>query len=83
MEAIIARSDELDGATVAWVETDLAVHLNRLAKAVATAIDARDAAIVTARAAGHSFREIGLATGLNHTVVMRIVQARSDEAGQS
>lgn len=83
MEAVIARSDELDGATVAWVETDLAVHLNRLAKAVTAATAERDAAIVTARAAGHSLREIGLATGLNHTVVLRIIRARADEAGES
>lgn len=75
LEAIIAKSDELDGATVAWVETDLAVHLNRLAKAVTEATAARNAAIVTASAAGHSLREIAMATGMAYATVGRIINA--------
>lgn len=75
LEAIIAKSDELDGATVAWVETDLAVHLNRLAKAVTEATAARNAAIVTASAAGHSLREIATATGMSYVTVGRIINA--------
>jgi len=49
------------------------VHLNRLAKAVTEATAARNAAIVTASAAGHSLREIATATGLSHVTVMRII----------
>lgn len=86
LEAIIAKSAELDGATVAWVvavdvfealnvETDLAVHLNRLAKAVTEATAARNAAIVTASAAGHSLREIAMATGMAYATVGRIINA--------
>ncbi len=75
IEAIIAKSDQLDGATVAWVETDLAVHLNRLAKAVTEATAARNAAIVTASAAGHSLREIAMATGMAYATVGRIINA--------
>lgn len=67
-------------ATVPWVETELAVHLNRLAQAVVKATAERDQAIAMARAAGHSLREIGLATGINHTVVLRIL--RDLERGQ-
>jgi predicted transcriptional regulator len=81
LEAIIAKSDQLDGATVAWVETDLAVHLNRLAKAVTEATAARNAAIVTASAAGHSLREIAMATGMAYATVGRIINA--EKAGES
>lgn len=69
-------------ATVPWVETELAVHLNRLAQAVVKATAERDQAIATAKAAGHSLREIGLATGLTHSMVDRILRdVRRAQAG--
>ena len=75
--AIVARCEAEDAAraaTVPWVETELAVHLNRLSKAVTTATLERNTAIVTASAAGHSLREIATATGLSHPTVMRIIE---------
>jgi DNA-directed RNA polymerase sigma subunit (sigma70/sigma32) len=62
-----------DAATVAFVETELARKLRRLGANVEKAVAERNAAIIDARAAGHSLRSIGEAVGISHVAVRKIL----------
>lgn len=51
-------------------------RLKRLAEQAQDAIDKRDAAILEAKKAGATLRELEAATGINHVTVMRMIERR-------
>lgn len=61
-------------ATVPFVETEMAKKLRRAGAAVTKAVAERNAAIVEARDAGCSLRDIASEVGITHVAVAKIIR---------
>lgn len=58
------------------ISPGVARALKRLADQAQDAIDKRDTAIIEAKKAGATLRELEAATGINHVTVMRMIEKR-------
>ena len=61
-------------ATVPFVDTDMAKRLRKAGAAVTKAVGERNAAIVEARDAGCSLRDIASEVGITHVAVHKIIR---------
>ena len=61
-------------ATVPFVDTDMAKRLRKAGAAVTKAVAERNAAIVEARDAGCSLRDIASEVGITHVAVHKIIR---------
>ncbi len=71
-----ARSVEPTSVGEVAISPGAARALKRLADQAQAAIDKRDTAIIEAKQAGASLRELEAATGINHVTVMRMIEKR-------